>query len=164
MDAYLDIETTGLSPYRHSVTVVGISLGDGEDVVQLVGTDILPEALLTVLAAASTLYTYNGTRFDLPFLSAHTGIDLRSRVRHIDLMHECWHCGLYGGLKAVERRLGIGREVVGIDGLEAVRLWHRHVSLNDPDALQLLLAYNREDVLNLRLLRRKLSDRRIGLP
>jgi hypothetical protein len=156
MDAYLDIETTGLSPYTHRVTVVGISFGDDEDVVQLVGKDINGKALTEVLVMASTIYTYNGTRFDLPFLDAHVGIDLRADFKHIDLMFDCWRRGLYGGLKVVEQVLGIRREVVGVDGLEAVRLWHRYERFHDHDALELLLAYNREDVLNLKRLRSRL--------
>jgi len=32
MEAYLDIETTGLSCYYHAITVVGIGRSDGRDV------------------------------------------------------------------------------------------------------------------------------------
>ena len=31
MDAFLDIETTGLSPYHDQITVVGIATGEGDD-------------------------------------------------------------------------------------------------------------------------------------
>ena len=59
----------------------------------------------------------------------------------------------YGGLKTVERRLGIRRNLPDIDGAEAVRLWRRYQANYDQDALRLLLEYNKEDVLNLRTLR-----------
>jgi len=42
LDAYLDIETTGLSRHDHQITVVGISVGDAriQDVIQLVGREV----------------------------------------------------------------------------------------------------------------------------
>jgi atypical dual specificity phosphatase len=71
-EAYLDIETTGLSADFHDMTVVGVSVvGEGGTrFVQLVGEDITEEGLLEVLDGVSTIYTYNGQRFDLPFIRA----------------------------------------------------------------------------------------------
>jgi len=60
-------------------------------------------------------------------------------------------------LKSVERQLDIGRDSVGIDGLEAVRLWWRYVETFDLDALNVLLKYNKEDVQNLKVLKEKLK-------
>jgi hypothetical protein len=57
----------------------------------------------------------------------------------------------------VERQLDIGRDSVGIDGLEAVRLWWRYVEAFDLDALNVLLKYNKEDVQNLKVLKEKLK-------
>ena len=59
-------------------------------------------------------------------------------------------------MKSVERQLGIGRELKGIDGLEAVRLWWRYVNALDQEALDTLLKYNKEDVVNLRFLKERL--------
>jgi uncharacterized protein YprB with RNaseH-like and TPR domain len=72
-------------------------------------------------------------------------------------MFDCWRNRLYGGFKSVERKLGIPRQTAGVDGFEAVRLWYRYVNDADEDALSLRLAYNREDVVNLKTLRRKLG-------
>jgi uncharacterized protein YprB with RNaseH-like and TPR domain len=72
-------------------------------------------------------------------------------------MFDCWRNRLYGGFKTVERKLGIPRKTVGVDGFEAVRLWYRYVNDADEDALSLLLEYNREDVVNLKTLRRRLG-------
>ncbi len=69
-----------------------------------------------------------------------------------DLMYDCWRRGLYGGLKRVEEQLGILRRTQGIDGIEAMRLWHRYETYRDEEALKVLLEYNREDVVNLKLL------------
>ena len=157
-EAYLDIETTGLSPDSCSITVIGIYLtGKGKGkVVQLVGDDINADSLLEVLDGVKILHTYNGSRFDLPFIDAHHKVNLAKEFEHIDLMYHCWHKNLYGGLKAVERQLGINRKLKDMDGYEAVRLWWRYVNDYDEAALKKLLAYNKEDVVNLKTLKEKL--------
>ena len=159
MDAYLDIETTGLSPYYSQITVVGISTGEGREhrLTQLVGPEVTARNIETVMAGIESLYTYNGRRFDLPFIRNRLGVDLERNFRHYDLMYDCWSRNLYGGLKAVERRLGIRRSLSAVDGTEAVRLWHRYQTTDDLEALRLLLEYNKEDVLNLRTLRAHLT-------
>ncbi|MFU8796694.1 MAG: ribonuclease H-like domain-containing protein, partial [Dehalococcoidia bacterium] len=151
VDAYLDIETTGLSPVFNDITVIGICLagGDTNRFTQLVGDEATKANLLGVLSHADTIYTYNGKRFDLPFIHCRLGIDLRDRFLHHDLMHDCWRHNLFGGFKAVERRLGIPRQLRDIDGAEAVSLWWRYRVDDDREALGLLPEYNREDVVNL---------------
>ena len=158
IEAYLDIETTGLSPTDCMVTVVGMYICNGEDtrVVQLVGKDITVENLLEALEGVRIIHTYNGSRFDLPFLQYCLGVDLRFAYPHRDLMYDCWSKNLYGGLKAVERQLGIDRRLKDVNGYEAVRLWWKYVDSFDLEALNKLLEYNREDVVNLKILREKL--------
>ena len=158
IEAYLDIETTGLYRAYDQITVVGICLGNGVDArfVQLVGEDVTADNLLGALRGVTAIYTYNGSRFDLPFISARLGIDMEAIFEHFDLMYDCWRNDLYGGLKAVERQLDIDRQLKDVNGYEAVRLWWRYVNDYDQDALATLLAYNREDVLNLRVLRSRL--------
>lgn len=159
LDAYLDIETTGLSAFSDRITVIGIYLaGDGAGtLVQLVGGDATRANLLRSLRYVDTVYTYNGSRFDLPFISLSLGVDLRQHFRHRDLMHDCWRNSLYGGFKAVERQLGIPRRLRGIGGAQAVDLWWRYQIDHDRKALDLLLEYNREDVVNLMALRSRLE-------
>jgi uncharacterized protein YprB with RNaseH-like and TPR domain len=158
IEAYLDIETTGLSPADCMVTVVGIYVCNGEDgrVIQLVGKDISADGLLEALQGVRLIHTYNGSRFDLPFLRYCLGMDLRRMYPHRDLMYDCWSKNLYGGLKAVERQLGIERRLKDVNGYEAVRLWWKYVDSFDLEALNKLLEYNREDVVNLRALRDRL--------
>jgi hypothetical protein len=158
-DAYLDIETTGLCSFYDEITVIGIYLtnGDGNTLVQLVGDDATRSNLLRTLRCVDTIYTYNGTRFDLPFISFRLGVNLREHFHHRDLMHDCWSNDLYGGFKAVERQLGIPRRLQGIAGAEAAVLWWRYQVHHDRKALDLLLEYNREDVVNLMALKRKLE-------
>ena len=157
-EAYLDIETTGLTPIYDKITVVGIYLCDGinNDIVQLVGGEISAGSIMDALKGAGIIYTYNGQSFDLPFIHSRLGIKLESRFGHHDLMYDCWRKNLYGGFKAVERQLGIERRVKDVDGYEAVRLWWRYEDYSDTDALAKLLEYNEEDVLNLRVLKEML--------
>ena len=158
VEAYLDIETTGLSPWYSEITVVGIHLCGNFDnqFIQLVGEDITEDSLLEALKGIRIIYTYNGSRFDLPFIYCHLGINLAQSFTHRDLMYDCWRYNLYGGFKAVERQLGIERRLKEINGYEAVRLWWRYMDYFDLDALNLLLEYNKEDVLNLKVLKERL--------
>jgi len=158
VEAYLDIETTGLSPWYSEITVVGIHLDNVSDTrfIQLVGVDVTAENILEALERVDSIYTYNGSRFDLPFIHTRLGIDLAKLFNHCDLMYDCWRKNLYGGLKSVERQLGIQRKLTEVNGYEAVRLWWRYVDYFDLDALNLLLEYNREDVINLKALKEKL--------
>ncbi|MDD4923670.1 MAG: ribonuclease H-like domain-containing protein [Dehalococcoidales bacterium] len=160
MDAYLDIETTGLSCQSSYITVIGIYLVNGcnSRLIQLVGNDATADNLLESINRVTNLYTYNGSRFDLPFIYGSIGINLESMTSHRDLMYDCWRCNLKGGFKAVEQKLGISRESIGITGWDAVLLWNKYVRCGDLDALQTLLKYNGEDVINLKILREKLED------
>jgi uncharacterized protein YprB with RNaseH-like and TPR domain len=157
--AYIDIETTGLSRSRSDLTVIGVALEKGRkcSVRQLVGTQISAEELLQILDGADEIYSYNGSRFDLPFINVKLGIDLKKCFRHTDLMYDCWRKNLKGGLKVVERKLGIDRGLKGVDGYTAVLLWWEYVNNDDREALETLLEYNREDVINLQTLREKLG-------
>jgi uncharacterized protein YprB with RNaseH-like and TPR domain len=157
--AYIDIETTGLDPSASELTVVGIHLEqDGQErLVQLYEDTLIKDNLLAALVGTSTLYSYNGKEFDLPFIAAKIGIDLASVFTHCDLMHHCWRRNLYGGQKKVEKKLGISRETAGMDGADAVELWNDYRSNGNPDALRTLLLYNSEDIKNLAHIRRKLG-------
>ena len=157
--AYIDIETTGLSRHHCELTVVGIALEKGAScqVIQLLEKNLSERRLLSVLRGVDEIYSYNGSRFDLPFIAARLGVDLKRSFKHTDLMYDCWRNKLKGGLKAVERQLGIERHLKDVDGFMAVRLWFDYVNNNDRQALATLLEYNREDVANLLVLRRKLN-------
>lgn len=160
-DAYLDVEATGLAYSYDTLTVVGIYLHDGENdaLIQLVGDDATRKGVVEALEGVRTIFTYNGSRFDLPFIEAYLGLDLAKMHRHHDLMFDCWRNNLYGGLKSVERQLGIARRLKGVDGLEAIRLWWKYRNNHDRNALRTLLVYNSEDLINLKILREILAVR-----
>jgi uncharacterized protein YprB with RNaseH-like and TPR domain len=157
-EAFLDIETTGLSAGDCDITVIGIYLTNGtkNKLVQLVGDRVTGDNLLNSLQGTGIIYTYNGMRFDLPFINQRLGIDLAAMYKHCDLMFHCWDNNLYGGMKSVEVQLNIPRRFKEINGLEAIRLWWRYINNYDEKALSLLLEYNKEDVINLKTLRDKL--------
>ncbi len=147
--AFLDIETTGLSVGRDAVTVVGVYDGRREQsFVKGVNLEELPRAL----EDKKMLVTFNGARFDLPFLR-RAFPRMRLDQIHVDLMHPLRRLGFHGGLKSIERQVGIERteKTSGLGGFDAVRLWDAYES-GDDDALDLLIAYNMEDVVNLDVL------------
>lgn len=148
---YLDIETS----FSGDVTVVGLFV-PASGVVQLVGDAVTRDAVEEAVDGLDTLCTYHGEGFDLPVLSERFGLDLLVRHRSLDLGAECRRRRLRGGLKAVEERLGIPRGLRGVTGYDAMLLWSRWEE-GDRDALDTLLAYNREDVLNLAILERRLG-------
>ena len=158
MDAYLDIETTGFIGSSYP-TVVGIAVDFPGDwfVEQLVGADITADAIRHVLEGVTTVYTFNGAGFDLPYLAWKPGVDLRWSLDHRDLMQWCRRAGLRGGLKRIEKSLGIQRSLPDVDGYDAVLLWQKYINEQSKDALDLLLEYNRADVENLYVLRNMLE-------
>ena len=158
IEAYLDIETTGLSPFDCEITVIGVHICNGENTqfIQIVGQEITASKLLEALQGIDILYTYNGSRFDLPFIHERLGINLAGLFTHHDLMYDCWRKNLYGGFKSVEQQLGIERRLLDVNGFEAIRLWWRYVDSFDLGALNTLLEYNKEDVVNLKTLKAEL--------
>jgi len=154
-EAYIDIETTGLTYSACEITVVGIYLCRGEETefVQFVGHDISADSILEALEGVDIIYTYNGSRFDLPFIHSQYGINLAYLFPHRDLMYDCWRKNLHGGLKGVEKQLGVSRNLPDMNGREAVKLWWQYVDSFDLDALDKLCEYNKEDVVNLKTLR-----------
>ena len=163
MDAYLDIETTGFIGGDNHPTVVGIAVdfpGDDMTTEQLVWPNITVDAIRHILAPVTTIYTFNGAAFDLPFLKRDPGIDLLRHFGHHDLMRSAHHAGWKGGLKQIELAMGIRRKLPDMAGHKAVLLWKKYQSDGDRSALETLLKYNREDVENLRVLRTILEDER----
>ncbi|MBS3908490.1 MAG: ribonuclease H-like domain-containing protein [Actinobacteria bacterium] len=158
MRAYLDIETS----FSNELTVVGFYIADNGTLIQMIGEEITPETLMARLDGVTTLYTYNGNRFDLPMIRQCLGVNLRKGFESRDLMYDCWKRNLKGGLKVVERTLGIGRSIFGRGEDDPRILWRRYRLHRSLDALERLLEYNREDTLNLVLLEKCLEEGRRG--
>ncbi|MGK2230316.1 MAG: hypothetical protein ACI9QA_000469, partial [Methanobacteriota archaeon] len=121
------------------------------------GDDLTPGNVSAEFEKSALVVSYNGRRFDEPFLETDLGVSFE--VPHIDLMYLCRRVGLTGGLKGAEEALGVGRDgVEDIDGREAVRLWHAYED-GDTEALERLVRYNRYDTENLRVVLEEVHDR-----
>ena len=150
------------------LTIVGIYLVDGneQEVHQLVDDECTEENILRALSGVEELVTYNGRSkkdhicgyigFDFPVIYARTGSMLDEMFPHTDLCVVCWEKGLTGGLKEIEKKLGIKRKTVGIDGKEAMKMWREYKETGDLKILEKLKLYNREDMVNLVPLEQKL--------
>jgi uncharacterized protein YprB with RNaseH-like and TPR domain len=147
---YLDIETS----FSGEVTVVGLLRTD-RGLVQLVGDANTRDGIERILTGLDTICTFNGETFDLPVLRRAFGVGMLERFRSLDLSIECRRAGINGGLKRIEVGLQIPRRLHGITGYDAMVLWDRWEK-GDRDALETLLAYNADDVVNLALLERRL--------
>lgn len=145
--AFFDIETTGLSPARDRITVVGIYDGN-EPKMYVRGINL--DDIVEEFSKYRLLVSFNGARFDIPFIKSEFP-ELEFKQLHIDLMYPLRRIGYGGGLKNIEKVLGICRseDTDGMDGFDAVRLW-RQYEKGDKGALDLLLKYNREDIVNLK--------------
>lgn len=145
---YLDIETTGASPQDGDVTVVGLHR-NGRTTSLIRGETLTAERLQAELDEGSLLVTFFGTGFDVPYLRAKFP-GLRLTMPHFDVCFAARRLGLRGGLKHIEREVGIERDpsLQGLDGWDAVQLWSRW-RRGDRNALNLLVAYNAADTANL---------------
>jgi uncharacterized protein YprB with RNaseH-like and TPR domain len=145
---YLDIETTGLSEFQDHLTT--IATYDGTEVRYYVYGENLDD-FIDSIARYDLLVTYNGKTFDIPFIERSFG--RRINKAHIDLRYILRNLGYTGGLKSCEKQAGLDRGALnGVDGYFAVLLWREYKKSADRKALETLLAYNIEDVVNLETL------------
>ena len=146
---FLDIETTGLSTYYDKITVVGWSLGDKYTAL------IEPRSIEKLefdIRENPLVVTFNGTLFDLPFLTKCFNTDW-SRIPHIDLRYLTRRVGLKGGQKKIEAEIGLDRDsgLEDIDGAAAVALWFDYKE-GELNALRQLVRYNHADIEGMKLL------------
>jgi len=143
---FLDIETC----YNNGqITVIGMY--DGKDTKTMIrGANFSRELLLDELNKHSMLITFNGRSFDIPLLEKYFGIKIE--IPHLDLRHLCARIGLRGGLKQIEKQLGITRakDVQNVTGADAAKLWDIFIATGDEYYLDLLIKYNEEDIINLK--------------
>lgn len=162
---FLDIETTGLKRERDRVYLTGLLFKkDKEWLLKLIfaespseEADLLKE-LDKMLSGDCSLITFNGNRFDLPFLIKRYemhGITppscLSGENSDIYKMVKDYR-GSFGlshmNQKSIEKMLGVKRDD-RYDGGELIKVYWEYVNSKDPGLLDLLLAHNREDVLGM---------------
>lgn len=146
---YLDIETSGGYQGADEITVIG--LYNGDTVETFVNGIDLDEFELAI-AKYDLVITFSGSSFDLPFIRRWFP-NISLPPAHIDLRFLLKRLGYRGGLKKIEKDLGIIRspKIDGMDGYDAVMLW-RAYQWGETDALERLIEYNTADIVNLEYL------------
>ncbi len=153
--ALIDIETTGLTPGYDQITVIGLS--DGNIARAFVagrpqpGDDQL-EKFIEHIRSYHLIATFNGAAFDVPFIEKHfRESGFKFDMPHIDLLPPARSLGLGGGLKDMEKQLGIVRDadIKDIRGHEAILLWGAWKN-GDANAYRRLTTYCKADCVNLR--------------
>lgn len=157
----LDIETTGLSPAKNYIYCIGCSFPVKETIsIQLFFAEEKNEEreilkqLSVLLASHSTVITFNGTAFDIPFLRKRyarydmddpflpvTFLDLYQEARQLKTLL----CLENYRQKSLELFLGCSREDT-YSGKELIDIYLKYVSAPDPESQHLLLTHNYEDV------------------
>jgi uncharacterized protein YprB with RNaseH-like and TPR domain len=169
---FFDIETTGLSAERHRLILAGLVLPPENDDPEAVYTarqyfaerpqeeGELLAALLPDLAALDAVVTYNGRRFDLPFLEARAAAaGLSRRVRLPADFDLCLLVRHYSELrhflpdlrqKTLEDFLGLATDRDDcIDGGESVRLYGQWLRSGEEELRHTVLLHNRDDILQM---------------
>ena len=156
---YVDIETDGLSSTKNNITIIGLLCENIFE--QFVGNINLKSYYVDefiMMHEPTEIVGYNSNKFDIPFMQAF-GVETLSNLKQIDLMNSCHALNIKGGLKKTEQILGIERKYVPLNFFQQKALWNKWINNNDHEALDRLLNYNREDVMNLPLVEQKLKER-----
>lgn len=113
------------------------------------GDDLSWRTLKEHLSGIDFLVTFNGSSFDLPLLE-DSGYSVGDPL-HLDLRRYCHRARLHGGLKDIERRLGISRsrELEFSTSEQVSYLWKAWERGGSKNALDLLIKYNQQDVNSL---------------
>jgi uncharacterized protein YprB with RNaseH-like and TPR domain len=152
--ALVDIETTGLTPGYDQITVIG--LADAKQArVFVAGRPMAGDETLDrfreVIKGYRLMITFNGANFDVPFIEKQFRESaFRFDLPHLDLLQPARSLGLSGGLKDMEKQIGIQRaaDIKEMRGLEAIQLWGAWKA-GDQAAYQRLTTYCKADCVNL---------------
>ena len=144
---FLDIETTGLSPIYHYITMIGWMM-NGKYGCWIAGTD--QTEIQKVCQKAKMIVTFNGTRFDAKFLNRSLPNLKIGEKPNLDLMHLCKRFGHIHGQKNIEKELKFKRpdNIGECNGKEAIALWYKFI-FGDDSALDSLIKYNFYDILGM---------------
>ena len=147
--AYLDIETTGLSPIDSHITVIAV-YAEGQFRYYVKDRDM--DRFLDDIKKYPIIVTYNGVRFDIPFIEKE--LNTQIRAIQIDLRYILDRLGYKGGLKKCEKKLNCSNRMnlEDIDGKVAVYLWKYYKKHHSLPALETLVFYNLVDAINLECL------------
>jgi uncharacterized protein YprB with RNaseH-like and TPR domain len=157
--AYLDIETTGLEKNFNDITTIAVYYQNQfYNFIYNENFCDFPDFIHQI----SAIVTFYGLGFDLPFLKTKFNMDFPQL--HLDLCFLLQKVGLRGGLKKIERKIGLRRgDVAELDGRDAVKLWDQYNTTGDRIYLETLIAYNNWDVFNLPFLLRFVYNELLNL-
>lgn len=152
--ALVDIETTGLTPGYDQITVIGLA-DRNRSRAYVAGRPQPEDETITKFPEAMRPYrllvTFNGVNFDAPFIEKHfREQNFRFDLPHLDLLYPARSLGLSGGLKDMEKALGIARaeDIKEMRGNEAITLWGAWRN-GDLAAYKKLVTYCKADCVNL---------------
>ena len=147
---FLDIETTGLDRNNDDITVIGLFNGiDTKTMIK--GINFNLKELKNELNKYKLIVTFNGSSFDIPFINKLYP-DLLPNIPNFDIKSITNKLSLKGGLKEIEKKLGIKRNKIieKFYGGDALTLWKMYRATGDDYYLKLLVEYNEEDIINLK--------------
>lgn len=164
---FFDIETTGLSPDRCKIILAGLAYYDGNRIAskQFFAEDPSDEpeiihAVLNELKSFDFVVTYNGKRFDMPFLLKRAeknkihmdetlpyNMDLYSMVRSFSPLKS-----MLPDLKqkTVETYISLQQTRTDeISGAQSVKLYYHYTGTKDKKIRDVILLHNRDDIYQL---------------
>lgn len=155
--SYFDIETSGLE--ADSIVTLVCCFHRGRPL-RFLADDNLDD-FLELLEEVRLLVSFNGASFDVPRVLARFHIP-ELPCAHVDLRWLCHHVGWRGGLKKIERELGLRRpaDLEGLGGAEAVWLWRAWSQAGDVRSRRTLERYCAADTVSLKRLAAQLCAER----
>lgn len=161
---FFDIETTGFSPVKAIVYMIGCARRIKNRIVidQYFAESVddeaaVIEAFAGSLSGCSTIISFNGVGFDIPFLKnkykKYKQDDPFCNVQILDIFKELSPikpllCLENYKQKSIESFLGIDREDK-YSGGELINVYYEYLAQKDDEKLSLLLTHNYEDVLGM---------------
>ncbi|MFT4309120.1 MAG: ribonuclease H-like domain-containing protein [Candidatus Woesearchaeota archaeon] len=148
---YIDLESYGHKTNR--ITIIGLSDGENTRIIRGDNTD--SSIILGLIVKAKGIITYNGKSYDLPLLIKQYNISIVGKIV-IDLKHLLRTIGYSGGLKKIEKDMGIIRSMsYDVSSGDPIRLWRAYKATGDEHYLGILSEYVEYDVTSLPILMEK---------
>jgi len=159
-----DIETMGLVPTRDMLINAGFCNPETLECKQLFAESTSDEErllreILEILSDYDVVITYNGDRFDIPFVKTRCkkyGIEFKPLIWSIDMyryLKSYWPMAEKMprlNQKSVEIALGLSdKRTDEIDGGECIPLYERYLLDGDEEAKRLILLHNADDIRQL---------------